>query len=531
MAKFNLLTVLTLNAAGFTDGINRSKKEAKQLEEGISAAKDSVKTSFSEISSAISPASEQMYGLTAIAGGVVKSFKSLIPAIKSVKVAIMSTGIGAIIIGISSAIAGLISWLKRTKEGSDTFDKVMMIIRNTISVTLEKIAHLGKAIVNLFKGDFKGAFQEAKNAVTGWGRAIKEAVDEGKKLAEIEDKLEDVTNENIKVIAMLESKMSEANYKMRDTEESTLEDRKKALNEYKKLALEIYKNKLKEVDLELKLAEAEYKHASTDENLKKVNEVIAKRYQLNEEYNDTLREIVRLQKQINDAFRQYEEKVRGGALEKLNANLDVEIDNLSQIDDLITNLNVEPPDSVAFDKISYSIATLKNELKSISVVNELVSGTFNNLSEAIVQWAETGKMSAKELVSEILNALRQLIVGLFAKSLADVISNALSPNPQNIATGGLWGLAAAAAGITAVTALWNKIPKFSFGGIIGGDYYSGDKIIAGINSGEMILNKTQQSNLFKLLNSGFGAGEVTFRIRGDELVGVLENHKKKIGRL
>lgn len=53
-------------------------------------------------------------------------------------------------------------------------------------------------------------------------------------------------------------------------------------------------------------------------------------------------------------------------------------------------------------------------------------------------------------------------------------------------------------------AIEQKPPKFADGGIspllVGGSSYVGDKVLARVNSGEMILNKTQQANLFKMLN-------------------------------
>lgn len=42
--------------------------------------------------------------------------------------------------------------------------------------------------------------------------------------------------------------------------------------------------------------------------------------------------------------------------------------------------------------------------------------------------------------------------------------------------------------------------KFAEGGIVPGNAYNGDKVIARVNSGEMVLNKGQQANLFKMLN-------------------------------
>jgi hypothetical protein len=56
-----------------------------------------------------------------------------------------------------------------------------------------------------------------------------------------------------------------------------------------------------------------------------------------------------------------------------------------------------------------------------------------------------------------------------------------------------------------------------------------------VNSGEMILNKGQQANLFKIIQDGNGVGNnskqnVEFRINGADLVGVLEQ-QNKIARL
>ena len=65
--------------------------------------------------------------------------------------------------------------------------------------------------------------------------------------------------------------------------------------------------------------------------------------------------------------------------------------------------------------------------------------------------------------------------------------------PQNII--------AIAAGVAAVIAAIAMIGSFANGGIVGGNSPTGDKLLARVNSGEMILNKEQQSNLFSLLNN------------------------------
>ena len=48
--------------------------------------------------------------------------------------------------------------------------------------------------------------------------------------------------------------------------------------------------------------------------------------------------------------------------------------------------------------------------------------------------------------------------------------------------------------------------SFANGGIIGGGSFAGDNITANVNSGEMILNRGQQKNLFDIANGGGGRG-------------------------
>jgi len=86
-------------------------------------------------------------------------------------------------------------------------------------------------------------------------------------------------------------------------------------------------------------------------------------------------------------------------------------------------------------------------------------------------------------------------------------------------------LVAIAGSIAAVVALISTLPKFANGGIVAGGSLSGDKLIARVNSGEMILNQNQQSTLFGLLNgrgggtttTSNGGGEVVFKIDGKSL--------------
>ena len=49
------------------------------------------------------------------------------------------------------------------------------------------------------------------------------------------------------------------------------------------------------------------------------------------------------------------------------------------------------------------------------------------------------------------------------------------------------------------------IPKFAGGGIVPGNSFSGDKVLSRLNSGEMVLNHSQQARLWRIVN-GVGGG-------------------------
>jgi hypothetical protein len=102
-------------------------------------------------------------------------------------------------------------------------------------------------------------------------------------------------------------------------------------------------------------------------------------------------------------------------------------------------------------------------------------------------------------------------------------SGAKMPYPLN--------LIAIATGIAAVVAALATMKKFAHGGIVGGNSTHGDRNLARVNSGEMILNKAQQGTLWGLLNGkGSVGGNVEFKIRGADLVGTINNYSKKISK-
>ena len=86
--------------------------------------------------------------------------------------------------------------------------------------------------------------------------------------------------------------------------------------------------------------------------------------------------------------------------------------------------------------------------------------------------------------------------------------------------------------VTAMESLLASLMAFANGGIVGGSSFFGDHMIARVNSGEMILNKNQQKNLFDAIDQnklgGTGANNivVTGKIRGKDLLLVQQHYNK-----
>ena len=184
-----------------------------------------------------------------------------------------------------------------------------------------------------------------------------------------------------------------------------------------------------------------------------------------------------------------------------------------------------------FELAAEAAEAYQEKMDNISSVTDSVGSAFSSLGGAIGGTA--GKML--ELAGQTAQAVAQIIPQIVAligakqgEALASGTASAAAlPFPANIA--------AIASIIATITALFASFAgSFADGGIISGGSFHGDKMLARVNAGEMILNPMQQSNLFNALNGGGAVGgmkNVEFKISGSTLKGCLNNFDKKQSRL
>ena len=219
----------------------------------------------------------------------------------------------------------------------------------------------------------------------------------------------------------------------------------------------------------------------------------------------------------------------------------------------------------AFFQIAEGITSI---VQGITSVIQLLSGATKEQTSAqeqqniaqitgtaatIAQATASGAAAATETAETIATEANAKAKG--SEAIANATSSgAKMPFPYN--------LIAISTGVAAVIAALASC--FATGGIVPGASTTGDKVIARVNSGEMILNKQQQANLFKMINAGFAPAtsmqpitmpnielntaalssnlrspddyykNVVFKQQGRDLIGVIQiekNFARKSGRI
>ena len=209
-----------------------------------------------------------------------------------------------------------------------------------------------------------------------------------------------------------------------------------------------------------------------------------------------------------------------------NFNFD-QVLSLGQIDEFKKTLVAATEEALIVKNItSNAIGAIGQSLsQSLATDNAL----FDAFTSAVIS---TGQTLLQELTTQAIAGIalkKTEAVTSIAIDKAKATSSAVAAGSSTAAAAGpaaaflLPALVGAAIGF--IAASFSGI-KFASGGIVPGGSFTGDKVPALLNSSEMVLNASQQANLFKMANGQFGRGsapgnvsvEVTGEIRGDTIL-------------
>ncbi len=156
----------------------------------------------------------QTQALTQGFQGVSQGLKVAKLGFTTLKGAIIATGIGALLVAFGS----LLQYFTSTEEGAETLERAFAGIGAAVDVIVGRAAILGKAIVQLFEGDFQGAADTASQAFDGITESITEAYTAA---AELKQRLQDVEDEELKQSVLNAKRKNEVSLLIKQSKDRT----------------------------------------------------------------------------------------------------------------------------------------------------------------------------------------------------------------------------------------------------------------------------------------------------------------------
>lgn len=214
-----------------------------------------------------------------------------------------------------------------------------------------------------------------------------------------------------------------------------------------------------------------------------------------EEYDKKLTDLRKQLKELGDDTKKNEFVIDG---EKINEEYNRAVQGMASFNEEQEETQEEIKETSKLSKaFEDSLKGMANSLDDAyaSSFQNLLDG-FEDVGEALANGENAFKALAKSAVMSIGEVVSAMGNQLVAQGILDSFSNIPAQKAkstgaiaQGIALKVLAGVIKANAG------------KFANGGIVGGSSYSGDKLTANVNSGELILNMAQQDNIAKMLMS------------------------------
>jgi hypothetical protein len=196
--------------------------------------------------------------------------------------------------------------------------------------------------------------------------------------------------------------------------------------------------------------------------------------------------------------------------------------------------------AVAHEYKEYNIQTLRLIELNKTIANsiaQIAQDSLFSFGSAIGEMLGGSETAMQDFGDKLLSAIASFMEGISKAMIAtaiasEVFQKTLFANPAVALAAGV-ALAIGAGFVKQQLKGGVQGTGFAEGGIIGGNSPSGDRLLAPVNSGEMIFNTGQQNQLLKLANGnagGFGNMELKTSIRKNELIVWLDKGNSDLTR-
>ena len=165
-----------------------------------------------------------------------------------------------------------------------------------------------------------------------------------------------------------------------------------------------------------------------------------------------------------------------------------------------------------------------DSLDAMATVMSSLGGFIDDSSDSWLNWCA----NLLGAISRAVPAIQTLTASELKEATASS-AGAVAGGAKSVASIPWVGAAMAVAAAASIAAAIASAPKFATGGVVPGDSFSGDNVLARLNSGEVVLSRQQQNILSERIDTPLH-GKVEFIIRGNQLVGVLNNYNRTASR-
>lgn len=261
------------------------------------------------------------------------------------------------------------------------------------------------------------------------------------------------------------------------------------------------------------------------------------------DFSDAAMGATQSMKQLQDILRMYNDAL-------LNATNKQEYNAaLSGIEETQAKINAQPTalkTGLTIEQVQFheNFTTqvreqLEEEFRSHPLEIELSGGKKMKKLALENEEAWTGVADALQSAAGAMAAFNEPslnIAATIAKSIASVafaFSQSLkgTATPWDFIAGVAGGVAAMASAVAAIKSVGKDTGEYADGGTIPGNNFSGDNLIAHVNSGELILNRAAQGNLVSQFNDArTNAGTVNATVSADTIRLTLRNGARKVGK-